>query len=252
MSTIGRALRFSGFTLIEYMRSNRILVEIIVTIAVFYLFMWRSPITADYFFSTSGLFTLALSFYTTSAILGLGDRPEGYLVLVTRLGRSGYLLGLYFAALVVEFAMFGLLSLGVALLNRIADLSMLGWLLGTVPLLLNVALLSALLTLLAPIVLTGGWRLFVLALVAIAFSGSLINGPTLETLWDPVITALSVLRTIFSTPLLPAFTGYSLSVTRDYSGVNSIIPLTQLLLTLGLLALAVYAFARREIILSGS
>lgn len=252
MGTMTRVLRFSVFTLLEYIRSNRILVELIVTIAVFYLFMWRSPITAEYFFSTASLFTLALTFYTTSAIMGMGDRPQGYLLLVTRLGRSGYLLGLYVAALVIEFAMFGLLSLGVALLNPIGGLSVVGWLLGTVPLLLNVALLSALLTLLTPIVLTGGWRLFVLALVAIAFSGSLINGPTLATLWGPLTTTFSVLRTIFSTPLLPAFTGYSLAVTRDYSGVNGVIPLAQLSLTIGLLALAVYAFSRREIMLSGA
>jgi hypothetical protein len=67
----------------------------------------------------------------------------------------------------------------------------------------------------------------------------------------PIATALEVLRTIFSTPLLPAFTGFALSLSRDYSGIGVAIPLAQLSLTLSLLALAVYAFARRELIFSG-
>ena len=63
--------------------------------------------------------------------------------------------------------------------------------------------------------------------------------------------AINVARTIFSTPLLPAFTGFALSISRDYSGIAFAIPLAQLFLTLSLLTMAVYVFARREIILSG-
>jgi hypothetical protein len=87
--------------------------------------------------------------------------------------------------------------------------------------------------------------------VAIAFSGGLIGGQTLSDLPGPVTAALDVLRAIFSTPLLPAFTGFALSISRDYSGIAFAIPLAQLFLTLGLLTMAVYIFARREIILSG-
>jgi hypothetical protein len=61
-----------------------------------------------------------------------------------------------------------------------------------------------------------------------------------------------VLRAIFSTPLLPAFTGFALSISRDYSGLALAIPIAQLSLTLGLLALALYVFSRREIIFSGA
>jgi len=60
------------------------------------------------------------------------------------------------------------------------------------------------------------------------------------------------LRTVFSTPLLPAFTGFALSVSRDYSGLAYVVPIAQLFLTLGLLTLAVYTFARREIIFTGA
>jgi hypothetical protein len=153
--------------------------------------------------------------------------------------------------MLIVLAMYGLISIGVALYNPVADLDVRGWLLGTAPLVLNVALLGALLTLLTPMVLTSGWRLSVLALVAIAFSGNLIGGQTLERL-GPLANVLSVLRAIFSTPLLPAFTGFALSLSRDYSGISVAIPLSQLSLTIGLLALAVYAFSRREIIFSGS
>jgi hypothetical protein len=254
MQTPFRTFRFAVFTLVEYVRSGRILVELLASVVFFSIFFrrWSSPPPADYFFSTVSLFELALTFYTTSTIMGLGDRPQGYLILVRRLGRGGYLLGLYFATLVITWGVYGLISLGVAVYNPVVDLDLRGYLLGSAPLLLNVALLAALLALLTPIVLTAGWRLAVLALVAIAFSGNLISGQTLADLPGPLTTTLSVLRTIFSTPLLPAFTGFALAISRDYSGIAFAIPLAQLSMTLSLLALAVYAFSQREIIFSGS
>jgi hypothetical protein len=180
----------------------------------------------------------------------LGDRPQGYLVLVRRIGRGAYLLGLYVAAIVIVLTLYLLISLAAALLQKI-DFDARTWLLSSIPLLLNVALLGALLLLLAPMVLSAGWRLTILALVAIAFSGNLLGGPTMQRLGS-IATALEVLRTIFSTPLLPAFTGFALSLSRDYNGIGVAIPLAQLSLTLSLLALAVYAFARRELIFNGN
>ena len=254
MASVTRTLRFTGFTLVEYARSGRILVEVLAGVIFFYIFLrrWMSSPLPEYFFSTTGLFALALTFYSTSATLGLGDRPQGYLLLVRRLGRSGYLLGFYLAAQTIVWSMYGLISLAMALYNPIQGLDARGWLLGSLPLLLNTALLGALLTLLAPIVLPAAGRLAVLALVAIAFSGGLIGGQTLADLPRPVTAAINISRTIFSTPLLPAFTGFALSVSRDYSGIAFAIPLAQLFLTLGLLTMAVYVFARREIILSGN
>jgi hypothetical protein len=251
MNTTSRTLRFVAFTLTEYARSGRILIELLASVVFFYLFLWRWTAQPDYFFSTAGLFALGLTFSTISAMQSLGDRPQGYLILVRRLGRGAYLLGLYLAAILIVLAMYVLISLAVALLHRIDGLDVRTWLLGSIPLLLNVALLGALLTLLAPMVLTAGWRLGILALVAIAFSGNLLGGPAMAQL-GPLANVLDVLRTIFSTPLLPAFTGFALSVTRDYSVLSLAILLAQFSLTLSLLALAVYSFARRELIFSGS
>jgi hypothetical protein len=253
MNALIRTLRFVSFTLTEYARSGRILVETLVTLAVYYIFFrrWASPMPPSYFFTTAGLFLIALTFYTTSVMMGLGDRPQGYVVLMRRLGRAGYLIGFYLAALFVELAAYGLVSLGVAWLNPVDGLTPGGWLLGTLPLALNAALLGALLTLLAPMVLGSGWRLAILALVALAFSGNLVSGQMLSAAWPPLAQALNVLRTIVGTPLLPAFAGFSLAVTRDYTGVGAAIPVAQLSLAFGVLALALYAFARREIIFTG-
>lgn len=254
MNTLTRTFRFVTFTLVEYTRSGRILIELLAALVAFYLFFRRgnSPMPADYFFSTIGLLVVILAFYTTSAIMSLGNRPQNYLILASRLGHIGYLIGLYLSALVIELSIYGLLCLAVAFTNPVAGLSVGEWVLGTVPLILNMALLAALLTLIAPIVLTSGWRLAVLGIVAMAFSGNLIGGGTMENLGSPIQNLLSVLRTLFSTPLLPAFTGYSLSISRDYSGLNIAIPFAQLSLTLGLLGLALYAFTRRELIFNNS
>lgn len=254
MKTVIRTSRFMAFTLVEYARSARILIDLLASVIFFYIFLrrWTSAPTPAYFFAGTSLFTLALSFYTSSAMLGLGDRPQGYLILARRIGRGGYLLGLYLAALSVVAGLYGLISLATALYNPVEGLTPLGWAQGTLPLLLNVALLNALLALLTPMVLPASGRLAVLALVAIAFSGNLIGGQTLAGLPSALTLAISVLRTIFSTPLLPAFTGFSLAINRHYDLVAYMILLAQLSLTLGLLSLGVYIFARREIIFSGA
>ncbi|HEX9373150.1 MAG TPA: hypothetical protein VF897_19210 [Roseiflexaceae bacterium] len=254
MNAFIRTLRFAAFTLVEYARSGRILVELIAGMIFFYVFLrrWTSAPSPQYFFSATSLFTLALSFFTASTVMGLGDRPQGYLMLAGRLGRAGYLVGLYLATQAIVGGVYGLICLATALYNPVQGLDMRNWVLGSIPLLLNAALLCALLTLLAPMVLPATGRLAVLALVAVAFSGSLIGGQTLADLPAPLTLALSVLRTILSTPLLPAFTGFELAVTRQYDGIAFAIPLAQLSLALGLLSLAVYVFGRREIIFSGA
>lgn len=252
MNSITRTLRFAVFTLVEYMRSGRILVETLATLAFFYLFLWRSTVQPEYFFATVGLFVLALTFYTVSSAMGLGDRPQGYVILVRRLGRVGYLIGLYLAALAIILAVYGLITLGVVLLHRVEGLTLRDWLLGSLPLLLNATLFGALLTLLAPMVLSAGMRLVVLALIALAFSGSLIGGQTLATMPEALATGLDILRTVFSAPLLPAFTGFALSVSRDYAGISFLTPVAQFFLTISLLTLAVYAFTRRDLIFSSS
>ena len=166
---IARTLRFTQFTLIEYARSARILIELIASVIFFYIFLrrWTSALQPEYFFSVVGIFSLALGFYTSTSILSLGDRPQGYLLLARRLGRGGYLVGLYLAILAVAWSIYGLISLATAFYNPVAGLTLGGWVLGTVPLLLNVALLAAMMVLMAPMVLPAGMRLVLLALIAI-------------------------------------------------------------------------------------
>ncbi|MGQ9548569.1 MAG: hypothetical protein ACUVSY_11195 [Roseiflexus sp.] len=252
MQALIRTGWFAVFTLSEYLRSGRIVIELAATAVAYYLFFrrWMLPMTPDYFFSTVGLFTLGLTVYTGSTLLALGDRPQGYVILARRLGRGPYLLGLYFSVLAVSWGIYGIICLLIALTNPIRALGIIGWMSGTLPLLLNLAMLAAILTLLTPIVLPAPWRLAVLALVALAFSGNLIGGSTMSSLPEPVAQALDVLRTVLSTPLLPAFTGFAISVSRDYSGASAVIPVAQLSLVIGLLSLAVYSFARRELIFS--
>lgn len=248
MQSLARLGSFVGFTLLEYVRSGRIVVELIVTLVAYYLLFRGSGMPATGFFSLAGLLLLGLTLYTTSMVMGLGARPQGYLVLMRKVGRSGYLLGHYLVALAVVMACYGMLCLLMAVFSPVAGLDIRGWVLGSVPLLLNLALLAATVTLLAPMVLTPGWRLALLAAVAIAFSGSVINSQTVRDLSPLLRNALATLQVIFSTPLLPGLTGFALSVSRDYHGASVAILLAQLSLTLGLLALALYAFGRREIL----
>ncbi len=253
MKFLLRTLRFTGFTLLEYIRSARILVELIITVVVVYIFYRRvgEGIDAAYFFTVAGAFGPILALYTTSAIIGLGDRPQGYVLLMRRLSRANYLLGLFLSAVVIVAGAYGLLSIAVAIINRPPDLDLGGWVGGTLPLLLNIGLLSALLLLLSPLVLPSSWRLFVLGLIAIAFSSRIISGTLLAAIPAAVQAVLSAAQAILGGPLVPAFYGYQIGVTRDYSDPTVFANLfAQLSLLIALLGLAIYAFSRRDVIFS--
>lgn len=252
MSTFVRTLRFTGFTLLEYLRSARILAELIATVVFFFIFLRPSVrgIDAEYFFTVTGIFILALTLYTVSVMLNLGDRPQGYVLLARRLDRTSYLLGFYLTALAVLASIYGLVCLATALLNRPPDLELVGWMLGTLPLLLNVGLLAALLLMLSPLVLSAGWRLFVLSLIALAFSSNFIGGSVQRSLSPIVVTLLGSVQTVLSWPLVPAFSGFALALSRDYSGSAPVIIIAQFSLLVALLGLAVYAFAQRDLIFS--
>ncbi len=243
-----RLLRFTGFTLLEYLRSGRVVIEIIVALVVYAVFL-RRPMQADYFFSVCGVFTPVLTLYTMAAFLGLGDRPQTYLLLAHGIGRSTFLIGLFLAAVSIVAAAYGLVCLLVASFNRPDDLNILGWLLGSLPLLLNVGLLAALILMLAPLVFPTTWRLFVLGLITLAFSSNFIGGQLLVSLPEGVRSILRAIQALLSGPLVPAFYGFQLAVTRDYSSLTAVANLlAQASLLAALLGLALYAFARRDLI----
>lgn len=245
-----RLLRFTGFILLEYFRSGRIAVEIIAALAVYFLFL-RRDMEPAHFFTVLGIFTLALTLYTTTVTIGLGDRPHGYVLLARGIGRRVYLLGLFLSAYAVVAGVYGLLSIAVAALNPVRRMSLGDWLLGALPLLLNIGLLAALLLLLSPLVLPAGWRLLVLGLIALAFSSNFITGVMLESMPGSLRALLRAGQTIVGGPLVPAFYGFQLAVTRDYGSPTALANLmAQASLLVSLLGLAMYALSRRDIVFS--
>lgn len=245
-----KLLRLTGFTLLEYLRSGRVAIEIIALLSVYAIF-FRRPMNAEYFFSVCGVFTPVLTLYTMAAFIGLGDRPQGYVLLSRGVGRATFLLGLFLAACVIVAGAYGVLCLIVAVVNRPSDLDLTGWLLGTLPLLLNVGLLAALMLMLSPLVFPTSWRLFVLGLIALAFSSNFIGGQLLEQMPEALHTLLRALQALLGGPLVPAFYGFQLAVTRDYGTPTAIANLlAQASLLVSLLGLSIYAFARRDLIFS--
>lgn len=243
-------LRFTGFTLLEYLRSGRVAIELIAVLATWFIFL-RRPMEAEYFFSVAGVFTPALTLYTMAAFIGLGDRPQGYVLLSRGVGRVAYVLGLFLAACVVVAGAYGLICLITASFNQASDLTLGGWVLGTLPLLLNIGLLAALMLMLSPLVFPAGWRLFVLGMIALAFSSNFIGGTLLERMPDALRALLRAVQALLGGPLVPAFYGFQLAVTRDYGTATAYANLlAQASLLISLLGLSVYAFSRRDLIFS--
>src|SRR5919112_884135 len=120
MTAFRRIVIFARLSLTEYVRSGRVLIELTLAIAFWGLFFQnpRGFVTLDQVFQLSGIFTLLLTLYTTSAMLSLGDRPQGYIVLTRPLGRRGYLLGLYIAAVLVVWLTFLVIVVLTLIVNR--------------------------------------------------------------------------------------------------------------------------------------
>ncbi len=258
MSTLQQSARMAGFTLVEYWRSGRIFLELALTVICYFVFFrpTATPITAGYLFSVIGVILPGLAILTTSVMISLGDRPQGYVILAHNVSRGAYLLGLFLAAVMVVTAIYGVLCLIILITNRATDLDLGGWFLATLSLALNIGLVSAITLLLSPLVLSSGWRLFTLALVALALSSNVIGGPIrsqIENFNPMLFDLLRAAQTVLSGPLVPAFYGYQLSVTRAFDTLSAWANLVaQSLLLLAVLGLAHYAFNRRDLIFSVS
>lgn len=248
----------SGFFLLEYLRSGRFLLELGMVIASFVVFFrpTGTPIRADHFFTVSGLFGPVLAALITSAIIGMGDRPQAYIILAHNVSRGVYLISLFCAACSAVLIMYGMLCLLVALFNPVAELDLIKWFLATLPLSLNIGLISILTLLLSPLILGTGWRLFVLTLIALALSSNVVGGPLLNQLEEInpfLITLLRAVQTLLSGPLVPIFYGYQLSIIGNFDNASAWANLlAQGSLLLAFLGLAHYAFNRRDLIFSVS
>lgn len=240
-----RLLIFVRFTLAEHIRSGRILIELGATTAFWAVFLrssLSSPLTMDVFFSLGSMFTLLLTFYTTSALLNVAERPQGYLLLTRPLGRRGYLLGFYIVAILVAVLMFLLLTVMTFLFNRPLDWSVAEWIKGSVPLVLNIALGAALMTLMSSLVLPNGLRLLVLGLLAVTLYSQTFHLRSFFRFIQPIQSALSWL-------IVPPLRAYRLATTRLFESSDLFVLLGQIGLIAALLGLALWAFSRRNIIL---
>ncbi|HEX6292310.1 MAG TPA: hypothetical protein VFZ66_24195 [Herpetosiphonaceae bacterium] len=242
MLALRRIFTFTGFTLSEYMRSGRIIIELVASILFWGLFLREWTVGLEQFFSLTGIFTLLMALYTTASLLSLGERPQGYVILTRPLGRSGYLISLYLVALAVVLIMFALISALTIAINRPFDFIWTEFFKSVVPLLLNVALLSSLIVLLSGLVLPNVLRLLLLAVLAVALYSQAWHLSSVYRYIEPF-------QSLFSWPIYPAMAGFKLATSRDWSGGAIYIPLAQLALTVLLISLALISFKRRDIIL---
>lgn len=251
MQAFNRLLTFIWFTLLEYGRSGRILVEFFAGTVFFYIFFvkhWTGRVDGEAFFTLTGIFLLALAIYTVSSMIHLGDRPHGYVILSRKIGRAGYLCGYYIAAYIIIVLLYLLISLAGWSFHYVKALDTIGWLIGSVPLLLNIGLFMALLLMLSPMVFSTGWRLFILGLIALAFSGNFLSGPAMQKLPETARILLASLQMILSLPLVPAFSGFALSVHHKFGSQAVVVIVAQLSLLVALLSMSLYAFSQRELV----
>jgi hypothetical protein len=242
MLALRRLGTYIRFTLTDYLRSGRIIIELVASVLFWGLFLRDRILGMEQFFSLTGIFTLLMALYTTAALLSIGERPQGYVILTRPLGRSGYLLGLYLSALIIVCTMFVLVSGLTIVFNRPFDFIWRDLLRSAVPLLLNVALLSSLVVLLSALVLPNVLRLALLAVLAVALYSQAWH-------LSPVYQFIEPLQSLFSWPIYPAMAGFKLATSRDWSTGAIYIPLAQLALVVLLLSLALIAFKRRDVIL---
>lgn len=245
MHTFVRIATFARFAFAEHIRSGRILIELAGTVAfwtVFFRDRGLAPLTLDVFFSLASIFALLLTLYTSSTLLSVGERPQGYLLLTRPLGRHGYLLGLYLVACFVALLMFAALTTLTWLFNRPLDFSMLELAKGSLPLVLNIALAAALMTLMSALVLPNVLRLGILAILAITLYSQTWH-------LSPVFRYIQPIQSILSWLIYPPLRAFRLASTRDFGATDVYVFAGQIVLTSILLGLALFSFSRRDVIL---
>ncbi|GAC1383806.1 MAG: hypothetical protein NVSMB42_01020 [Herpetosiphon sp.] len=233
---------WTRFLIVDYARSGRILVEAAITVAFWGVFFQTARSTIPHLFSMTGILGMVLALYTTSSFLGLADRAQSYLILTRPLGRRGFLMGLYLAALLVVLGMITLLVVLVVMIRRPVGLLPSHLWFGLLPIMLNVALLAAVMLLMSSLVVRNGPRLVILALLAVALYSNTWN-------LSPAYRFIEPFQALFSRLVQPAIEGQRLAVSRDYAEGGVFVLLSQLGLTLLLVSLASLSFVRRELVL---
>lgn len=241
MLALRRLAVFTGFALSEYIRSGRIVIELIASVLFWGLFLREWTVGLEQFFSLTGVFTLLMAFYTTASLLSIGKRPQGYVLITRPLGRGGYLLGLYLVALLVVLTMYAFVSGLMIFVNPPFDFLWLDFGKGSVPLLLNVTMLASLLVLLAALVPSNMLRLGLTALIGFGVYSQTWHVSSAYAFVEPI-------QSMFSWPMYPAVEGFKLATSRDWSS-GPYIPLIQLALTIIMLVVALLVFQRRDVVL---
>ena len=253
MTRLRQMWAWTRFTLSEYVRSGRIFAELLAFVVFAYLFLRRPNVaaimTATQFFTMTSTFVLAQTIYTMSMLMSMAQRGHNYVVLARSLGRRGYLFGLFLVAVIISALNFLLCSLTVTIINKPAVWTLVIWLAGALPLILDVMLVAGLVMLLSSLVLTQGWRLLILGIVALASLGS---SELFTTSLNPDSTLgklLGAVRTIVGIPLTPLLAGFELAARREYSQQAIAILLGQFVLLVAVLSFAFFAFDRRDVVL---
>lgn len=257
MAKLRQIWAWTRFIWSEYQRTGRFLVELGALIIFAYVFL-RKPnieahLTATQFFGMTAIFVLCQTIFTTTMMAGLGNRPQGYVVLARSLGRKGYLVGLFLVAFLISLVNLILCTIIVTIINKPVLWDAVIWGAGALPLILDIALVTALVLLLSSLVLSQGWRLSILAVIALA---SLSTSDIFTNTFDPngsLGKILAAIRTVVGIPLTPLFAGFELAVTRQAyeSNLNQALAILggQAALLIAVSAFGFFAFERRDIIL---
>lgn len=234
----------------EYLRSGRILVEIIGIAVAVWLFLWPNgaikALDPVLFFGISSVIMFFLAAYSSFAISRAGRHPAAYLLLSRQPGRHGYLLGLFAAISIIILIAYTELCLLVMLIwfFHSGTISLQSWLFGSVPLLVNTLIVATFVLLITPLVMSNRPRLIMLALLVIMVSREAdLFGPGTQT------SSLAPLLSLMRAPLLPVVGGVALATQQTSAEGAWLLIASQLGLCAMILIGAVWAFMRRELIL---
>ncbi|TAK35484.1 MAG: hypothetical protein EPO21_05840 [Chloroflexota bacterium] len=106
---------FTYFTLLDYVRSGNILIEIVLT-AVFFAIFRVAALSLSLFLSLGSVYLLGLAVLTTGRLMARAKKTTAYPLIARPLGRGGYLIGNLLASWMVILSMYLLLILMGSLL----------------------------------------------------------------------------------------------------------------------------------------
>ncbi|MBM4412079.1 MAG: hypothetical protein FJ040_01325 [Chloroflexi bacterium] len=232
--------------LMEHIRSQRILVELIIVGAMAF-FVLRNLNDAQAIHASLVLYAFLVSLYTTSVIADSSEQPHAIQRMLALPARHLLLQAIGTSVATITIASYVVLVGVGMILNPLAMPSLLTLLLGFPSLLLLIVTAILLMLLMTPLVATTTQRIIVLAIITIPIAWNIVVSTVNLSMPSIDGTIIAAMTTVWGTLLWPPFSVYHHAIHPDYNALTVLFHLIHVCILVGVARIGRRWFAHKSL-----